>query len=98
MTARNLELWAVRGHKPRLQPSREFEGAGMKNLIGVCMLILQVAAATAVAAPPPDTTFVDVVRSNDHTAALKLIDQHVNVNTAAADGTTALHWAVHHND
>lgn len=41
---------------------------------------------------------VDAVKSGDRAAALKMIEQRVDVNTAEPDGTTALHWAVHRND
>jgi ankyrin repeat protein len=47
------------------------------------------------AATPP---LVDAVRSGDREAALALIAQRVDVNAPEADGTTALHWAAHHND
>src|SRR5438874_1552378 len=62
----------------------------------VLALILFVAAP--VFAASSDSQLLDAVRSGDRAAALKLIDQHVNVNTPSADGTTALHWAVHRND
>ena len=41
---------------------------------------------------------VDAVKSGDRAAALALIDRRVDVNAPEADGTTALHWAVHQND
>ncbi len=41
---------------------------------------------------------VDAVKSGDRAAALKMIEQRVDVNTPEPDGTTALHWAVHQND
>jgi ankyrin repeat protein len=46
-------------------------------------------------AGPP---LVDAVKSGDRAAALKMIEQRVDVNTPEPDGTTALHWAVHQND
>jgi ankyrin repeat protein len=44
------------------------------------------------------TPLVDAVKSGDTAAALALIDRRVDVNAPEADGTTALHWAVHRND
>ena len=41
---------------------------------------------------------VDAVKSGDKAAALALIERRVDVNLPEADGTTALHWAVHQND
>ncbi|HYR85768.1 MAG TPA: ankyrin repeat domain-containing protein [Terriglobia bacterium] len=41
---------------------------------------------------------VDAVKTGDRAAALAMIEQRVNVNTPEADGTTALHWAIHRND
>ncbi len=41
---------------------------------------------------------VDAVKTGDRTAALAMIEQRINVNTPEADGTTALHWAIHRND
>ena len=45
-----------------------------------------------------DLPLVDVVKSGDRAAALAMIEQRVNVNTPEADGTTALHWAIHQTD
>jgi ankyrin repeat protein len=41
---------------------------------------------------------VDAVKSGDKAAAIALIERRADVNAAEADGTTALHWAVHQND
>src|SRR5262249_7890376 len=41
---------------------------------------------------------VEAVRSGDRAAAVVMIDKRTDVNTPEADGTTALHWAVHQND
>jgi ankyrin repeat protein len=57
--------------------------------------MLHVLITTLILAAVP---LVDAVKSGNRTAALALIEQRVNVNAAESDGTTALHWAVHHND
>jgi uncharacterized protein len=57
--------------------------------------MLNIALVMLLAAAPP---LVEAVKSADRTAALALIAQNVDVNAPEADGTTALHWAVHHND
>lgn len=41
---------------------------------------------------------VDAAQAGDRAAVLKLIAEKGDVNAAEPDGTTALHWAVHHND
>ena len=41
---------------------------------------------------------VDAVKRGDAAAAQTLLAKKVNVNSADADGTTALHWAVHRDD
>jgi uncharacterized protein len=57
------------------------------------MLTTLLALALVGAAP-----LVEAVKSGDRAAALALIEQRVDVTTPEADGTTALHWAVHQND
>lgn len=43
-------------------------------------------------------SLVDVAREGDRAAALDMIKQRVDVNLAAKDGTTPLHWAVYNDD
>jgi ankyrin repeat protein len=57
------------------------------------MLTTALTLFLAMAAP-----LVDAVKSGDRAAALALIEQRADVNAPEADGTTALHWAVHHAD
>src|SRR6266487_3537396 len=59
------------------------------------MIVTAVLTLLLGAAPP----LVDAVKTGDKAAALALIEQRrADVNTPEADGTTALHWAVHQND
>ena len=51
--------------------------------------------ASVLLRPPP---LVDAVKAGDKAAALALIEKRADVNAPEPDGTTALHWAVHHND
>jgi ankyrin repeat protein len=57
------------------------------------MLTTVLTLLLAAAAP-----LVDAVKSGDRAAVLALLQQRVDVNAPEADGTTALHWAVHQND
>jgi ankyrin repeat protein len=41
---------------------------------------------------------VDAAKSGDRAAALALVARGADVNLPEPDGTTALHWAVHHGD
>jgi serine/threonine-protein phosphatase 6 regulatory ankyrin repeat subunit B len=68
-----------------------------KILLPAAVMAIAVLCATALAAAAV-APLVDAVKSRDRAAALKLIDQRVDVNSAEPDGTTALHWAVHQDD
>ena len=57
-------------------------------------MLSTVLAVLLVAAAP----LVDAVKSGDRAAAVAMIGRRVDVNAPEADGTTALHWAVHQND
>jgi ankyrin repeat protein len=61
--------------------------------LGVDML--HVALATLLAASLP---LIDAVKAGDRSAAVALIDRRADVNAPEADGTTALHYAVHRDD
>ena len=41
---------------------------------------------------------IDAVKANDTATVRALLDKRVDVNAVEADGTTALHWAVYHQD
>jgi ankyrin repeat protein len=43
-------------------------------------------------------TLLDAARNDDRTAAVGLLAERADPNQAEADGTTALHWAAHHDD
>src|SRR2546425_1826788 len=55
-------------------------------------------SATGFAAPADDLRLVNAVKNRDGAAARSLIEQHVNVNAAQPDGTTALAWAANRDD
>jgi cytohesin len=62
--------------------------------VAACILVL---AGTA-AAGADDTRIVDAMARQNRDAVRALVKQGVNVNSRAADGTTALHWAAHWDD
>jgi ankyrin repeat protein len=45
-----------------------------------------------------DLRLVDAAKNRNHEAVRSLLQQHVDVNTAQADGATALAWATHWDD
>ncbi|MBI2822692.1 MAG: ankyrin repeat domain-containing protein [Acidobacteria bacterium] len=53
---------------------------------------------TTLAAGDTDLRLVEAVKKKDKEAARVLLQQHGNVNSAQADGTTALAWAAHWDD
>jgi ankyrin repeat protein len=50
------------------------------------------------AAQPEDLRLVEAVKSRDRALVRSLIEQHLNVNAAQPDGTTALAWAANRDD
>jgi len=46
----------------------------------------------------PDLRLVDAIRNQDQQVVRTLLNQHVDVNTRSADGSTALLWATHWSD
>lgn len=67
----------------------------MKFPIAICRLLLASAGLYAAVA---DLRLVDAAKRNDPVAIRALIKQNIDVNVAAADGATALHWAAEWDD
>jgi len=57
-------------------------------------LLIALAAGNAAA----QSTLVDAARNADHATAVALLAERADPNQAESDGTTPLHWAVHHDD
>ena len=62
------------------------------------MTFLTLVFSVILAAGPADMRLIDAVKNNDAKAVRTLLAQHVNVNAAEPDGTTALHWAAQRNN
>ena len=60
--------------------------------------LVPVLAMASMGAAPPDVPLIDAVRSADADAVRALLERSIDVNAPAADGATALHWAVHRDD
>jgi uncharacterized protein len=60
--------------------------------------IMPLAAVASLAAAGSDTRLVQAVKNKDLQTALSLLQQHIDVNTPAGDGSTALSWAAHWDD
>jgi len=60
--------------------------------------IVPLLGALSFGAPAEDLRLVDAVKNRDRTAVRSLMEQHVSVNAAQPDGTTALAWAVNRDD
>jgi ankyrin repeat protein len=63
-----------------------------------CGAIVPLLGALSFAAPTEDLRLVDAVKNRDRAAVRSLVGQHVNVNAAQPDGTTALAWAANRDD
>ena len=57
-----------------------------------------VLAATAIGAAAPDTRLPEAARAGDRIAVNRLLASGATVDAPEPDGTTALHWAVYHDD
>lgn len=68
----------------------------MKPLQTVFILVLILLSAQVMAAT--EFPLVDAARTGNVNAVEKLLTEKTDVNLASADGTTALHWAVHRDD
>src|SRR3954469_18302792 len=66
----------------------------MRRLL--CFALGVLCAGASVAADGP--ALVDAAKDGDLTAVRSLLRQRVDPNQIAADGSTAVHWAVHRDD
>ena len=71
---------------------------GFKTKTWVGWAIVPLLEALSLAAPLEDLRLVNAVKNRDRPAVRSLIEQHVNVNAAQADGTTAFAWAANRDD
>ena len=64
---------------------------------GLIALLMALLAVTSLGAAGRDASLVAAARQADAAAVRALLQQRVDVNAADVDGTTALHWAAHHD-
>jgi len=66
----------------------------LRGLFAAIVVAVSIATVTAADGIP----LIDAARNADMAALRSLLTQRVDVNAAAADGTTALHWASYRDD
>jgi hypothetical protein len=66
-----------------------------RALLAAVVAAMGVSGAFGAQAAP---TLIEAARANDSTTALAAIADKVDVNAKAADGTTALHWAIYRDN
>ncbi len=64
----------------------------------VALLATPAAFGSAVAWADDGSPLVDAIQSKNRETVVSLLDKGVDVRQKSADGTTALHWAVHYDD
>ena len=60
--------------------------------------IVSLSVMLAVPVFAADSRLADAVQRGDKVAVRSLVADRANINVPQSDGTTALHWAVRHND
>ncbi|MDG2140232.1 MAG: ankyrin repeat domain-containing protein [Gammaproteobacteria bacterium] len=68
------------------------------NRISRLVLVSLCFALSAIANAEENISLIDAVKMQDLNNVRLIVDQGVNVNQEEADGTRALHWAVHHDN
>ena len=76
---------------------RRYRAAFAATLLTV-LCLLPATAPLAAPAGADDARLPDAARAGDHAAVARLLAGAVDVDAAALDGTTALHWAVYRED
>ena len=70
----------------------------IKGFKALCMTLLLFLSPASLVAANSDLQLVEAVERGDREGLRSLLEQHADVNTPQADGTTALHWAAHRDD
>src|ERR1700726_1189477 len=60
--------------------------------------IAPVVLASSLLAASIDVRLVEAVKTSDKAAIQSLLPQHIDLSATDTDGSTALHWAVRHDD
>ena len=68
------------------------------KITAVGWVMISMLPLAALAATTGDQRLLDAVKNQDKETARSLLKQHVDVNVARPDGSTALAWAAHWND
>lgn len=61
-------------------------------------ILLSATLASAAPPAPADTALVEAARTGDAVTVRTLVAKRADVNATGVDGTTPLHWAVHHDN
>ena len=69
----------------------------MKTMWRIVAGVSAVLLTSVAAAAPADAPLIEAVKAGDADAVEILLADGVSVGTAEVDGTTALHWAAHHD-
>src|SRR5687767_3037841 len=93
-------------HRVRMGGHRGFDvqnrllrsGAMDEGRVVAAWLLLLFLVAVAPASAQASAPLADAAEHMDHAKVAALLKQRVDVNTAQADGMTALHWAAYHDD
>ena len=72
--------------------------AGKAKMFRIVALTAVIVAASSAGGMARVSSLVEAVRQLDRPSIDDFMQQGVDVNTPAPDGTTALHWAAHHGD
>src|SRR5215831_20379287 len=71
---------------------------GTRKLILLALMIGFILQNSGYGAAGDATAAANAAQKRDMTTLRTLLQQHIDVNAAQPDGTTALHWAAHWND
>src|SRR5262245_7002077 len=69
-----------------------------RRRLGCGLVLAALMALSSFGAAAADARLVQAVKTVNKAAVASLLQQRVDVNSAEADGTTALHWAVRSDD